>query len=68
MYAIRSYYAERLELSDQIVQSFAQRRIAQPDLALADRAVQVVVEPVLEPDRYDVRITSYNVCYTKLLR
>ena len=37
-------------------------------IAVTDTAEKLLRELLEIPDNYKVRITSYNVCYTKLLR
>ena len=75
MYAIRSYYASsdtpffpdplriarELGLTEYII---TPGWIAEEDRPLLYAAATVFVFP----SRYEGRITSYNVCYTKLLR
>ena len=62
MYAIRSYYAA---LADVYIAAFVNQ-----DAAVATRLVKALPEglSLLSDKKTNDRITSYNVCYTKLLR
>ena len=67
MYAIRSYYEPTL-LKD--VQSIIDNAIEKGFVKDYEVDIERIVENegiILEKD-FEIRITSYNVCYTKLLR
>ena len=78
MYAIRSYYAKYDEISE-----FCNRKITDKFDNYGLELVDFVVENISLPEEVEamldkkssmnilgnnIRITSYNVCYTKLLR
>ena len=65
MYAIRSYYEGPLFLADTTVNSDpAPQTIADTTVLVANEVRRFKIEPRIAI----FRITSYNVCYTKLLR
>ena len=79
MYAIRSYYAEHAGIDEELQMArdawLAEPRdlgdLADRELALLDGMQQPEPARVAQcpKDRCELfRITSYNVCYTKLLR
>ena len=61
MYAIRSYYALEVPVDAEIL-SFSFVGMKTQDIVIAG---QTQINITLEDE---TRITSYNVCYTKLLR
>ena len=77
MYAIRSYYEQLPELKEEQILLEPARRNTAPCIAYANYKIlqknpnaRIVTAPsdhlILKEDVF--RITSYNVCYTKLLR
>ena len=66
MYAIRSYYATELvaQLQKQLVPKLKQQY---PSLDI-DFSGEAEEQAETETSMVNIRITSYNVCYTKLLR
>ena len=71
MYAIRSYYASVLSELDMLVGKVLCYLYLSPE-RLANEGVFSLLdlqeEIVTLSDERQLRITSYNVCYTKLLR
>ena len=76
MYAIRSYYVmKRLEsltpreheILTYLITGMLNKQIAS-ELKISERTVKAHRKQVLEKVGVASRITSYNVCYTKLLR
>ena len=69
MYAIRSYYGflEKETLEQKIGEYLAEK---EDDLAawFSSPEIRQRMAGVLDKAVDDLRITSYNVCYTKLLR
>ena len=81
MYAIRSYYARSIIFSSRTRKSFTciawgispiSSRKIEPLCAASNLPFRSLMAPVKEPFLWPKsslsRITSYNVCYTKLLR
>ena len=70
MYAIRSYYVRRLIQQNTdlpvVMYSFTERTKASELLTRMEALVTIVDKKALLARKN--RITSYNVCYTKLLR
>ena len=66
MYAIRSYYGK----SFRITPSNYERAVREIEALLAEVDAQLADgrRSILGDDEPNYRITSYNVCYTKLLR
>ena len=66
MYAIRSYYGAYLEISKEYVYIDPAKVIEYANLAMP--IIQENQDREQEAFANLLRITSYNVCYTKLLR
>ena len=64
MYAIRSYYVRNLTVIKNCIALIEKQGKTPPDLLHLDYSDQRTFELLQNSDR----ITSYNVCYTKLLR
>ena len=67
MYAIRSYYVDFSPYAEKLVQDLNSYNSDTKNIAL--QILSKIPEGVEHHEFYQrVRITSYNVCYTKLLR
>ena len=70
MYAIRSYYDGRSKIVITEIPYLVNKAemIAKTAELVNDKKIDGITNVNDESDRTGIRITSYNVCYTKLLR
>ena len=69
MYAIRSYYAGALHGTAALPKRWLKKLDPATRAACTEQALALIgYAPALSGAKRAVRITSYNVCYTKLLR